>query len=99
MLTHVGDLDPVAVVGDRRFTGLRDVTSDVSALDAEGLWIVVVSFEGEAVCGRFDSVGSVPVASPAWVGPPADAWSSNLEQDAFGKGVVDIREAIAAGRP
>ena len=26
MLTHVGDLDPVAVVGDRRFAGLRDVT-------------------------------------------------------------------------
>src|SRR5205823_8573642 len=49
MLTHVGDLDPAAVIGDRWFTGLRDVTSDVSALDGEGLWVVVIRFEGEAV--------------------------------------------------
>ncbi|MBV9412934.1 MAG: anthranilate synthase component I family protein, partial [Acidimicrobiia bacterium] len=48
------DLDPVAVIGDRWFTGLRDVTSDVSALDSAGLWVVVVRFEGEIVCARFD---------------------------------------------
>ena len=97
MLTHVGDLDPLAVVGGRRFAGLRDLTSDVSALDGAGLWVVVVPFEGEAVCARFDSVDPVPVNRPAWTGPAASAWTSSLDREAFCKGVVDIREAIAAG--
>jgi para-aminobenzoate synthetase component 1 len=97
MLTHVGDLDPVAVVGDRCFTGLRDVTSDISALDGEGLWVVVVRFEGEAVCARFNSARAVPSTWPAWVGPALDSWSSSLDREGFCKGVVDIREAIAAG--
>jgi para-aminobenzoate synthetase component 1 len=97
MLTHVGDLDPVAVIGDRWFTGLRDVTSDVSALDTAGLWVVVVRFEGEVVCARFDHVLGAPTGWPAWPGPAADSWSSSLDREAFCKGVVDIREAIAAG--
>jgi len=97
MLTHVGDLDPVAIVGDRWFTGLRDITSDVSALDSAGLWVVVVRFEGEAVCARFDRVLAPPREWPAWTGPAVGAWQSSLDRDAFGKGVVAIREAIAAG--
>ena len=68
MLAHVGDLDPVAVVGDRWFTGLSDVTSDASALDGEGLWVVVVRFEGDALCARFDRVGTVPLGWPGWIG-------------------------------
>jgi para-aminobenzoate synthetase component 1 len=97
MLTHVGDLDPVAVVGDRWFSGLRDVTSDLSALDGGGLWVVVVRFEGEALCARFDRALGPPTGWPAWVGPPSSAWGSSLDRDGFRKGVVDIREAIAAG--
>ena len=87
MLTHVGDLDPLAVVGDRCFTGLRDVTSDLSALDAAGLWVVVVRFEGEVTCARFDRVGPVPKTWPAWPAPPTPAWTSSLDREAFGKGV------------
>ena len=97
MLTHVGDLDPLAVVGDRCFTGLRDVTSDLSALDGSGLWVVVVRFEGEVTCARFDQGGPAPRAWPSWSGPPTAAWTSSLDREAFGKGVLAIREAIAAG--
>jgi para-aminobenzoate synthetase component I len=97
MLTHVDDLDPLAVVGGRRFAGLRDLTSDLSALDGPGLWIVAIRFEGEAVCARFDSVDPVPVTWPAWTGPVASAWTSSLDREAFYKGVVDIHEAIGAG--
>ena len=97
MLTHVGDLDPLAVVGDRCFTGLRDVTSDLSALDGSGLWVVVVRFEGEVTCARFDRGGPAPRTWPSWSGPPTAAWTSSLDREAFGKGVVAIREAIAAG--
>jgi para-aminobenzoate synthetase component 1 len=97
MLTHVGDLDPVAIVGGRCFTGLRDVTSDLAALDGDGLWVVVVRFEGEVTCARFERVGPAPSAWPRWAGPDCSTWTSSLDRDAFCKGVVDIREAIAAG--
>ncbi|MCU1448359.1 MAG: chloride transporter, partial [Acidimicrobiales bacterium] len=96
MLTQVERLDPVAIVGGRCFTGLRDLTRDLSALDGTGLWIVVVRFEGEVVCARFDSVGHVPDVS-TWIGPELDCWTSSLARDDFSKAVVDIREAIAAG--
>jgi para-aminobenzoate synthetase component 1 len=97
MLTHVGDLDPVAILGDRCFTGLRDVTSDLAALDGDGLWVVVVRFEGEVTCARFERVGPVRGPWPSCTSPDRSAWTSSLDRDAFAKGVVDIREAIAAG--
>ena len=97
MLTHVGDLHPVAVIGDQCFTGLRDVTSDLAALDGGGLWVVVARFEGEVTCARFERMVSPPRAWPAWRGPARSAWTSSLDRDAYGKGVVAIREAIAAG--
>jgi len=97
MLTHVGDLHPVAVVGDRCFSGLRDVTSDLSALDGGGLWVVVVRFEGEITCARFERIVSPSRAWPAWRGPARSAWTSSLDRDAYRKVVVTIREAIAAG--
>ena len=37
---------PLAVVGGLLFTGLRDVTSDLGALDGEGWWAVVVPYDG-----------------------------------------------------
>jgi para-aminobenzoate synthetase component 1 len=97
MLTHVGDLHPVAIVGDRCFTGLRDVTCDVAALDREGVWVVVMRFEGEVTCARFERVNAVPRTPSAWRGPARSAWESSLDRDAYCKGVVAIREAIAAG--
>jgi para-aminobenzoate synthetase component I len=96
MLSQVAALDPVAIVGARCFTALRDLTTDLSALDGSGLWVVVIRFEGEVVCARFDRVGAVPV-QPRWTGPAPGAWSSSLDRDAFAKAVVAIREAIAAG--
>ncbi len=96
MLAQVRSLDPLAIIGGRSFTGLRDVTHDLGALDAEGTWVLVITFEGAAVCARFDTVGSVPIVQP-WTGPATDAWTSSLDREGFCKGVVDIREAIAAG--
>ena len=96
MLAQVRSLDPLAVVGGRCFTGLRDVTDDLAALDGRGVWVVTVTFEGAVTCARFDSVGAIPDAG-AWVGPSLASWTSSLDRDGFCKGVVDIREAIAAG--
>ena len=91
-------MHPLAVVGGRLATGLRDVTADLEALDSTGFWAVVVSFEGDAVCARFDSVRPArPWPGPPWSGPPATAWVTSLDRDAYCAGVVSIRESIAAG--
>jgi len=48
--------EPVAFLGGRVASRLRDVTTDPTALDAEGFWAVLVTFEGEVTCARFDDV-------------------------------------------
>ena len=89
---------PLAVVGGQLATGLVDVTSDVSALDSTGFWVVVLPFDGEPVCARFDRVrAAVPWPGQPWTGPPASGWSSSLDRKAYCAGVTAIREAIAEG--
>jgi para-aminobenzoate synthetase component I len=89
---------PLAVVGGRLATGLRDVTSDLSALDSSGFWAVVVAFDGEAVCARFDTVRPArPWPGPPWSGPRSETWTSSLDRDGYCAGVDAIRESIAAG--
>ncbi len=93
--------DDVAIVGDRLFTGLVDLTSDVEALDGSGTWIVVLPFDREPVLARFDesrpaSGWVAAVGAPATV-PPVTSWASSLDQQGFAKRVGVIRELIAAG--
>jgi para-aminobenzoate synthetase component 1 len=89
---------PLAVVGGRLATGLRDITSDLSALDSTGFWAVVVAFDGEAVCARFDTVRPArPWPGRPWHGPQRGAWESSLDRESYCAGVVAIRDAIAAG--
>ncbi|MEY2567835.1 MAG: para-aminobenzoate synthetase component [Actinomycetota bacterium] len=91
-------MHPLAVVGGRLATGLRDVTTDLSALDSSGFWAVVVAFDGEAVCARFDTVRPArPWPGRGWQGPAAAAWTSSLDRYQYCAGVVAIRAAIAAG--
>ena len=90
----------VAVVGGCLLTGLRDVTHDLTALDApgHGRWAVILPFDGRPVCARFDRwtpgggnqvVGQVPV--------PAEAWTSSLDEEGFARGVATVRDAIGRG--
>ncbi|MFD3586871.1 chorismate-binding protein [Streptomyces sp. NPDC058683] len=93
-------LPPMALLGGQLATGLVDVTSDPSALDAEGFWAVTADFEGRLTCARFRDVrriedGHGPTAP--WHGPRAGAWTTSLERDAYMNGVTRIRERIAAG--
>ncbi|KWX10607.1 chloride transporter, partial [Carbonactinospora thermoautotrophica] len=88
----------VAYFAGRLAVGLRDVTSDVSALDSRGFWAVVVAFEGEAVCARFDRVlAAGPLRAPSWRGPRPNTWSSSLDRDSYLTAVELIRKAIAEG--
>ena len=89
---------PLAVVGGRLATGLRDVTTDLGALDSSGFWAVVLPFDGAAVCARFDTVRPArPWPGRPWRGPEAAAWSSSVSADEYCAGVDAIRDAVAAG--
>jgi para-aminobenzoate synthetase component 1 len=88
----------LAVLDGRLFTEVVDVTSDLAALDSTGMWAVVLPFEAPPVCARFAGVRpAIPWPGASWVGPRPEAWTSNLDRVGFGRGVVAIREAIAAG--
>jgi len=98
------DIRDLAIVGGRILTGLLDVTSDVTALDGAGTWAVVLPFEGAPVCARFERSVTPEVGWPAGLGSGSRApvlgvtgWESSLDRQAYAKGVVAIREAIAAG--
>ena len=91
-------LPALAVVGDRLLTGLRDVTSDLAALDGSGTWAVVLPFAGEPICARFQrSVPARPWTGTPWVGVDPTAWRSSLDRTAFCAGVGAIRAAIGRG--
>ncbi len=89
---------PLAVVGDRLLTGLRDVTDDLAALDGSGSWAVVLPFTGPPVCARFADVRPArPWRGRPWVGVDPGTWRSSLDRAAFEAGVTDIRAAIGRG--
>jgi para-aminobenzoate synthetase component 1 len=91
----------VARFGDRVATGPRDVLTGPAALDAldtQGFWAVVMTFEGALTAVRFADVrrGAPGAPTGAWAGLD-DAWRSSLDADAYRAAVVEIRERIAAG--
>lgn len=97
-MATVRSASPLAVVGDRLLTGLRDVTTDLAALDSSGYWAVVLPFSGAPICARFDQVRPARSWSgPPWIGVSPDAWHTSLDKSAFMTGVDEIRSAIAAG--
>jgi para-aminobenzoate synthetase component 1 len=90
----------LAVVGGCLLTGLRDVTADLTVLDApgHGTWSVVLPFDGPPVCARFDisAPGAQLRSTPSAPVPPG-GWSSSLDAEGFAKGVRAVREAIGNG--
>lgn len=86
-----------AYVGGRLATGLQDLTSDLSALDSHGFWVVVATFEGEIVCARFADVQPAPVPAGRWQGPHLPAWSTSMSREDYCAAVDAVRASIAAG--
>ena len=89
--------DAFAHVGGRLATGLRDLTTDLSALDGAGWWAVVVDFEGKVTCARFDRVRPAPPPAPRrpWRGP--GHWHTSLDRAGYEAGVRRIRDHIGRG--
>jgi len=76
-------------------TGLAELSDDLSVLDGEGWWAVVVTYEGKATCARFERVRPAPHPDGPWEGP--GEWTSSLDRAAYERGVAEIRAAIADG--
>jgi para-aminobenzoate synthetase component I len=93
----VTDLPALAYVAGRMATGLRDVTTDLAALDSRGFWVVVATFEGEYVCARFADVRPAAPQRASWRGPRVDSWRSSMDVCAYQGAVEQIRKYIAAG--
>ncbi|MCQ4082733.1 chorismate-binding protein [Streptomyces sp. RB6PN25] len=94
----MSDLSPMARFGDLLACDLRDVTTDLGALDSRGFWVVAAGFEGRTVCARFGRVITAPgAAGHDWHGPDRGAWTSSLGRQEYMAGVRRIREYIAAG--
>ncbi|WP_370024586.1 chorismate-binding protein [Planotetraspora sp. GP83] len=91
--------DAFAHIGGYLATGLREVTTDLAALDGSGWWAVVVSYEGKVTCARFGDVRRAPLPRPAgpWRGPAPGAWRSSLDQARYELGVQRIRDYIEQG--
>ncbi|WP_323746149.1 chorismate-binding protein [Catenulispora pinisilvae] len=91
--------EPLAHFAGRLATGLRDVTSDLTALDSAGFWAVMGTYEGDWTLARFDDVRDAPLPPPTtpWIGPDRDAWVSSMDQGAYVGAVKAIRDEIAAG--
>jgi para-aminobenzoate synthetase component 1 len=89
----------VAVVGGCLLTGLRDVTNDITALDARGhgRWVVVMPFDGPPTCARFEDCRPAPAVPIAPRAAPVGGWRSSLDAEGFAKGVAAVREAVMAG--
>ena len=70
---------------------------DLAALDGSGFWAVVLPFDGEPLCARFDHVRPArPWRGRPWVGVDPASWTSSLDRAAFESGVRAIRAAIDA---
>ncbi len=74
------------------------MTSDLSVLETSGFWSVVLPFEGDPVCARFESVRPArPWPGARWLGPAPEDWSTSISRDEFMASVDTIRSQIAAG--
>ena len=89
--------EPLAWFGGRLATGLAEVTDDVAALDGDGWWAVLLTFEGTAVCARFTDVRPAALPAAAWPGVPLHSWSSSTSRERYLVDVARVREGIAAG--
>lgn len=90
---------PVALMGGVAASDPVDVTDDLTALDSEGFWVVVLPFDGPPTCVRFATVKpsmTRPRAAP-WPGTGNAKWSTSLDQPEFEAAIEDIRNSISAG--
>ncbi|MEI2640559.1 MAG: anthranilate synthase component I family protein [Microthrixaceae bacterium] len=90
----MAELTAYAFLGGNLCTDLIDSTADLSALDSEGFWVVVIPFEGDATCLRF---GDVRAVGDKW-GIISASESSTERAEASGRSKATGRSEVACTR-
>jgi thioredoxin reductase (NADPH) len=62
---------------------LVDVTDDPRALDTQGFWVAVGTFEGRWTFARFRDVAASESPHGLWAGPRRKAWTSSLDAEGY----------------
>jgi para-aminobenzoate synthetase component 1 len=83
-------------MGGIHATNLVEITDDPSRLDDGSFWAVTISFEGEALFGKFTDVIAGDFPHHAW-NPSNEVWTSSMSQSSYIEYVSRIRESIADG--
>jgi para-aminobenzoate synthetase component I len=83
-------------MGGIHATNLVEITDDASRLDDGSFWAVMITFEGEALFGKFDDVTEEDFPHHEWQ-PVKEIWTSSMSQSQYVKYVSSIRESIADG--
>jgi para-aminobenzoate synthetase component 1 len=95
---RVGSDGALAHFGGLLATGLAEVSDDLRSLDGTGRWAVVVTFEGDVTCARFDHWRAAPLpAAPPWAGPPRAGWTTSMDREGYVGAVKAVRDLIADG--
>jgi para-aminobenzoate synthetase component I len=92
------DREAFAWLGGRLATGCVDLTDDLAALDSDGFWAVVLTFEGECTLARFADVRAAPLPSAA--GPwraLQGRWRTSMDRAAYIAACREVRDRIARG--
>jgi para-aminobenzoate synthetase component I len=77
--------------------GLVETSTDVRRLDEGGWWAVVLTFEGAARLWRFERRSASPPPVGLWPGIGPSDWTSSLDEQAYRRGVTEIRRRIREG--
>ncbi|MEO8328785.1 MAG: chorismate-binding protein [Candidatus Nanopelagicales bacterium] len=91
------ECEPFAYFDGQLATELIEVSHDPTALDGDGWWAVVVTYEGIFTAARFGRVEKTELQRAPWPGVDRDSWTSSMSRDEYVAAVKTVREAIAAG--
>jgi para-aminobenzoate synthetase component 1 len=89
-------VEPIFWMGNRYATGLQQVTHDPREITDDGFWAVTISFEGQWLCAKFESVieAPFPIADSGFV---PSQFESSMDRNTYISYVQSIQEEISNG--
>ena len=89
-------VEPIFWMGNRYATGLQLVTHDPQEITEDGFWAVTISFEGQWLCAKFESVieAPFPITDSGFV---SSQFQSSMDRNTYVSYVQSIQEEISNG--
>lgn len=82
----------------RIFSGLKNVSIDLSDLEREGYWVVIGGFENDWLLLEFENMSFDEVATAGyWPGVEKSGWQSSLDKFQYQQAVETLRDNVARG--